>query len=58
MALKVYYSVGVYLCRLAVPNASVERAGFDIAPGQVFPQGVLIAQTLVGNVVCDIGGRT
>lgn len=46
--------VEVSLYRLHVPNAFGERAGFDVDPSHVFPQGVLEAITLLGS---DAGER-
>ena len=43
--------MGVSLCRLHVPSAFGGNAGFDVDTSHIFPQGVLLDITLVGNVV-------
>ena len=49
--------VGAFIYRLHVPNAFGERAGFDVDPSHVFPQGVLAAITLVGSGTRDGSAR-
>lgn len=41
-------------CRLHVPNDFDRKAGFDVDSSCVFPQGVLVALTLVK---CGVGAR-
>ena len=48
---------GVSLCRLHVPRAFGERAGFNVDASHVFPQGILAAITLGGSVAGGGGAR-
>lgn len=47
--------VGAFLYRLHIPSAFDGRAGFDMDPTHVFPQGVLAAMTLVEGRAGDEG---
>ena len=51
MVLKGCFNVGMSLCRLHVTNVFDVRAGFDVDASRIFPQGVLDAITLIGDVV-------
>lgn len=52
-----FFNVGAFLCRLCVSNVFSVKAGCDVDPRQVFPQGVLTAITLI-MVVAGVGGST
>ena len=55
MVAKGCFYVGASLCRLHVSSVFGARAVFDVDANHVFPQCVLAATTLVGDVV-SVGG--
>lgn len=50
--------VGASLFRLCMPIAFHGRDGFDVDTSHVFPQGVLIAITLIEGMAGDGGAST
>ena len=51
-----YPCFGASLCSLHVPNGFGGSAGTEVTTGHIFPQGVLTAITLVGDVAGDWRG--
>ena len=49
--------VGRSLSRLCLPSAFGGKAEFDVNAYHIFPQGVLVAITLLGGVAGDEGAR-